>query len=118
MFFHGHTVFSRPYGCPCHDHIKYDHMFLQEGELLESLDRLISEERCEVLYVGLGCDVFELCSPPRASKEAESAGLGSGPVYDIKSVWDLTSKGVQDRVLAEITQQRPELVARSPSCKT
>ena len=87
-----------------------------EGELLESLDRPFSEERCEVLYVGLGCDVAEVCSPPGVRKEIESAGLGSGPVYDIKNGWDLTSKAVQDRVLAEITQQRPELVVLCPPC--
>ena len=67
---------------------------------------LIAEDTCGVLYVGLGCDVAEVCSPPRVSTEAQKAGLRSGPVYDIKNGWDLTTRAVQDRVLQEIKERR------------
>ena len=50
------------------------------------------------------------------STEAQKAGLRSGPVYDIKNGWDLTTRAVQDRVLQEIKERRPELVVICPPC--
>ena len=85
MFFHGHTVFSRPYGCPCHDHIKYDHMFLQ------------------------------VCWPPKAddgdseSGEASSAHTGDGEEPWFEATWEGGVRALGPRRRGQSSRRYPQI---------